>query len=202
MRLFRPLESFKTSDDAEEAGDDKDDEYDALVQLSGVVRGRSFAAAKDTVAAALSNLREDLAKTVERRLVLLLEEMGEEEDADPRAPMPTGAAHAWAMPRRAHFDVGDGLSLCDYVADGEEASDFVDKVAEIVGEQVCVWRGTPAMGMTWLADGDRLNWSLHGQAPCATAMDGCMLIVRSPARAPSTVSSRSLPSPCHSFLHR
>ena len=84
----------------------------------------------------LRRLREDLAKTVERRVSLLLEDMAEEDEADARAPLPTDGVGAWALPRRAHFEIGGHLSLCDYVAAGEDASDFFAKATELLGHNV------------------------------------------------------------------
>jgi len=138
VRLFGALASLEKEvrDEEEEEEGGVADAAVATVRLCGVVRGRAFASAKDSVADGLRRLREDLAKTLERRVSLLLEEMAEEDGADARAPLPTGGAGAWALPRRAHFDIGGELSLCDYVAEGEDASDFVDKATELLGQSV------------------------------------------------------------------
>ena len=101
----------------------------ATVRLRGVVRGRAFAAPKEAVEEGVRRLRRDLACSLERRVALLLEDLAEEEEeegggVDPRDPLPTAVPGAWALPRRAHFAVGGGLSLCDYVAEGDDAAEM------------------------------------------------------------------------------
>lgn len=146
VRLFHPINCLEA-----DGGDDPPlgtATSVATVRLAGLVRGRAFAGGKDRVCDGLRSLRRDLARTVDRRLVLLLEEVAEEEGCDSRSPLPAGEARSWPLPRRAHFEVEGGLSLCDYVTEGEDTSEFGDKVAEVLGGQVRGWcRGGWPNGM-------------------------------------------------------
>eukprot|EP00962_Isochrysis_galbana_P010651 scaffold2957_cov226-Isochrysis_galbana.AAC.6 len=134
VRLFHPVNCLEA-----DGGDDPPlgtATSVATVRLAGLVRGRAFAGGKDRVCDGLRSLRRDLARTVDRRLVLLLDEVAEEEGCDSRSPLPAGEARSWPLPRRAHFEVEGGLSLCDYLTEGEDTSEFGDKVAEVLGGQV------------------------------------------------------------------
>ena len=73
------------------------------LHLRGEVYSRTFAAAKDTTDHALAALRADLARSLEVRLELLLDELAEEEEEeDETAPLGLTAdgAAAWPLPRR------------------------------------------------------------------------------------------------------
>ena len=73
------------------------------LHLRGEVYSRTFAAAKDTTCHALAALRADLARSLEVRLELLLDELAEEEEEeDEAAPLGLTAdgAAAWPLPRR------------------------------------------------------------------------------------------------------
>ena len=95
----------------------------ALVRVVGVVHGRAFALLKADVAAVIDDLRRDLIQSLRARVPLLLDQLAEEDEetdnedggmAD-KQNFDLDKEASYALPRRVHIDVGDGLSLCDFL---------------------------------------------------------------------------------------
>ena len=144
--------AYATGDAAPAAGEEGDEEADeegvavaaaaaaaaatgeVSFSLRGVLHGRAFATAREEVAEVVAALRRDITRDAAARVAALLEELeeaeGEEEEEE--APVDLGRVGAWTSPRRVHVDVGDGLSLCDYVGEGEGGDDVAERMAELL----------------------------------------------------------------------
>jgi hypothetical protein len=111
----------------------------ATVRVSGVVHGRVFASLKEEIVNVIGGLRRDLTDTVLARVRTFLDDLREEEDEDEDDDDGGGVLDltlpsAHALPRRAHFGVGGGLTLCDYIAAiDDEASDCSERIAALLG---------------------------------------------------------------------
>ena len=113
--------------------------------LRGVVHGRAFTTARESVADAVAALVSDVEGSALHRAALIVEDMQEyaeeqaEEDGDDGDGDDGDEAFAmrrvggWAGPRRVHVPVGGGLSLCDYVSPGEGFDDCSERLATLLG---------------------------------------------------------------------
>lgn len=86
----------------------------------------------------------DLIASLRIRLSLLVDDISDEGESGGIA---LDTADAWALPQRAHVDIGGGISLCDHISEGENISDSADRLCELTGVQV-MRRSRPIMPST------------------------------------------------------
>ena len=110
----------------------------AVVRLRGSVHGRAFCLAKGDVASALADLRQDVVRSLGHRISLLVESLDEDAEGEgegdaSRMGLSLEGAAAHALPRRAHIDVGHGLSLCDHLDADEDYTDCSERFRALLG---------------------------------------------------------------------
>ena len=118
----------------------------ALARVNGCVHGRAFVLAKSEVAAAVDELRRDVTASLAARIPLLLEQIDDDDDDETGSgaggsKFALDVAESYGLPRRAHVDVGGGLSLCDYLTADDEPSDCAERFAALLAHEIALPEG-------------------------------------------------------------
>ena len=169
----------------------------ASVRLRGVVHARAFCGAKDEVAWAVEALKRDAGRSLDARLELLLDEIGDDDDDEDDdegggAELALDAGSAWALPRRANVEVEGGFSVCDYVGAREAPSECAERLEMFVGHKL--GDGLSDAEIDALLGPEEIG-SMRKNAPPGAAPPAPPPAAAAPKAAPKAAAAKAAASP-------
>ena len=168
----------------------------ASVRLRGVVHARAFCGAKDEVAWAVEALKRDAGRSLDARLELLLDEIGDDDEDDDEegggAELALDAGSAWALPRRANVEVEGGFSVCDYLGAREAPSECAERLEMFVGHKL--GDGLSDAEIDALLGPEEIG-SMRKNAPPGAAPPAPPPAAAAPKAAPKAAAAKAAASP-------